>query len=58
MKQLIDKDNQGQIVTFRYSTCSQCTTCKRSPRTTSIQEKSAQEVIERSVDVGLVVQNG
>ena len=55
MRQLIDQDYQDQMVTFRCSICTQCITCKISPRTTaiSIQEKKEQEVIERSVDVDL-----
>ena len=55
MRQVLYQDDQGQLVTFKCSVCSQCITSKKSPRTTaiSIQEKREQEIIEKGVDVDL-----
>ena len=46
-------DNPDDIVSYRCKDCSQCITCKRSPRLTaiSIQEALEQSYIESSVKI-------
>ena len=53
MRELMNLDNPDDIVSYRCKDCSQCITCKRSPRLTaiSIQEALEQSYIESSVKI-------
>ena len=53
MRELVNEDNSDQLVTYRCSVCAECTTCKRSPRTTaiSLQEAREQDLIEASITI-------
>ena len=55
MRELINQDDSAGLISFRYSTCSACVQCRRSPRTTaiSLQESREQEVNGESVTVNL-----
>ena len=55
MRELINQDDPGGLISFRCSTCSACVQCRKSPRTTaiSLQESREQEVIEKSVTINL-----
>ena len=51
MRVLLDQDDIGDTVSFRYPECSKCLTCKKSQRSTavSLQEAQEQVILEQSV---------
>ena len=51
MRELVDKDNTVDTITYRCPDCGKCVVCKRSPKRTSIslQESAEQTIIESSV---------
>ena len=53
LKELADKDNILELVTYRCSDCAKCQRCKENPRlkARTRQEEIKQEIIERSVQV-------
>ena len=53
LRELADKDDDGDMVTFRCPTCSSCQRCKESKRVKARtrQEEVEQEIIEKSVHV-------
>ena len=55
MRELINQDDPGGLISFRCSTCSACIQCRKFPRTTaiSLQESREQEMIEKSVTINL-----
>ena len=58
MRELINQDDPGGLISFKCSTCSACVQCRKSPRTTaiSLQESREQEVIEKSVSIRRMIQ--
>ena len=51
MRELVDKDDTADTITYRCPECSKCVVCKRSRRRTaiSLQESAEQTIIESSV---------
>ena len=58
MRELINQDDPGGLISFKCSTCSACVQCRKSPRTTaiSLHESREQEVIEKSVSIRRMIQ--
>ena len=56
IRELVDQDDIEQLVTYRYTKCSQCEECKRTPRLAaiSLQESREQKIIEESVKIDLL----
>ena len=56
LRELADKDDVGDMVTFRCPTCSSCLRCKESKtvKARTRQEEVEQEIIEKSVHVDFV----
>ena len=55
MRELVDKDDMGDTITYRCPECSKCVVCKRTRRSTaiSLQESAEQTIIKSSVKLDL-----
>ena len=55
MRELVDKDNMANTITYRCPDCSKCEVCKQSQRRTaiSLQESAEQTIIESSVKLDI-----
>ena len=55
MRELVDKDDTADTITYRCPDCSKCVVCKRSWRRTaiSLQKSAEQTIIESSVKLDI-----